>query len=306
MSTVKQKIVPNLWFDRQAEEAARFYTSIYKDSKIGNITRASKAGFEIHGLPENTVITIEFEIEGQEFISINGGPLFKFNPSISFLVACSTKEEVDVLWGKLGEKRVALMALGKYPFSEKYGWVQDRYGLSWQVMFIGDRRIKQKITPTLMFVGEQCGNAETAINLYTSVFKNTTVGDILRYSKGEEPDKEGTVKHAAFTLENQEFAAMDSAGSHNFTFNEAISLMIQCENQKEIDYYWKKLTAKGGQESMCGWLKDRFGVSWQVTPTTLRDMLRDQNREKVERVTNTFLKMRKFDIKQLKRAYEGH
>jgi predicted 3-demethylubiquinone-9 3-methyltransferase (glyoxalase superfamily) len=305
MMTAKQKIIPNLWFDRQAEEAARFYTSIYENSKIGSITRASKAGFEIHGLRENTVMTIEFEIEGQEFIAINGGPLFKFNPAISFLVACSTREEVDALWGRLCEGGMALMELGEYPFSEKYGWVQDKYGLSWQVMFIGEPRISQKITPTLMFVGEQCGKAETAISLYVSVFKNAMVGDILRYDKGEEPDKEGTVKHAAFTLENQEFAAMDSARNHDFTFNEAISLMVKCETQREIDYYWKKLIANGGQESMCGWLKDRFGVSWQVNPTILRDMLQDQNREKVERVTNTFLKMKKFDIKELKRAYEG-
>ena len=94
MTTIKQKITPNLWFDRQAEEAAKFYTSAFKNSTTGRITRAGKAGFEIHGLPEGTVITIEFEIEGQKFIAINGGPLFKFTPAVSFLVACKTKGEV--------------------------------------------------------------------------------------------------------------------------------------------------------------------------------------------------------------------
>src|SRR5659263_356024 len=154
---LKQKITPNLWFDRQAEDAAKFYTSTFKNSRIGKITRASKAGFEIHGLPEGTILTIEFEIEGQKFIALNGGPLFKFTPSVSFLVACNTKEEVEAIWEKLSEGGTALMELGEYPFSEKYGWTQDRYGLSWQVMFMGDRKMKQKITPTLMFVGEQCG-----------------------------------------------------------------------------------------------------------------------------------------------------
>jgi predicted 3-demethylubiquinone-9 3-methyltransferase (glyoxalase superfamily) len=305
LATIKQKITPNLWFDRQAEEAAKFYTSIFKNSKIGKITRASKAGFEIHGLPEDTVMTIEFEIEGQKFIALNGGPLFKFTPAVSFLVACNTKEEVDAIWEKLSEGGTALMELGEYPFSEKYGWMQDRYGLSWQVMFMGDRKMKQKITPTLMFVGEQYGKAEAAINFYTSVFKNAEIGNILRYGKGEEPDKEGTIKHAAFTLENQGFAAMDSARKHNFTFNEAISFMVKCETQEEIDYYWEKLTADGGQESMCGWLKDKFGVSWQVAPTVLGDMLQDPDKEKVERVANAFLKMKKFDIGELKKAYEG-
>jgi predicted 3-demethylubiquinone-9 3-methyltransferase (glyoxalase superfamily) len=300
-----QKITPNLWFDRQAERAARFYTSIFKKSKIGKITRASKAGFETHGLPENTVMTIEFEIEGLKFIALNGGPLFKFTPAVSFLVACSTREEVDALWGRLHEGGTALMELGEYPFSERYGWTQDRYGLSWQVMFMGDRKINQKITPTLMFVGEQRGKAETAINFYTSIFNNAEIGNILRYVRGEEPDQEGTVKHADFTLENQGFAAMDSARDHNFTFSEAISFMVECNTQQEIDYYWKELTADGGEEGMCGWLKDRFGISWQVNPAVLRDMLRDPDKEKVERVTNAFLKMKKFDIAGLKRAYKG-
>lgn len=305
MVNIKQKVTPNLWFDRQAEEAVNLYTSIFKNSSIGEITRASKAGFEIHGLPEGTVMTIGFEIEGHKFIAINGGPLFKFTPAVSFLVACDNTEEVDAIWEKLSPGGAPLMELGEYPFSERYGWIQDRYGLSWQVMFMGNRNITQRITPTLMFVGEQCGKAEAAINFYISVFDNAQIGDILRYGKGEEPDREGTIKHAAFTLENQEFAAMDSAREHNFTFNEAISFMVECDTQREIDYYWEKLTSGGGQESVCGWLKDMFGVSWQVAPTILADMLRDPDNERVERVTSAFLKMKKFDIGELKMAYEG-
>jgi predicted 3-demethylubiquinone-9 3-methyltransferase (glyoxalase superfamily) len=299
-----QKITPNLWFDRQAEEAAYFYTSTFKDSRVGNIIRYTKAGFEVHGMPEGTVMTVEFELEGHNFVAVNGGPVFKFNPSISFLVMCDTKDEVDFLWNKLSEGGAPLMELNAYPFSERYGWTQDRYGLSWQVMFKDGRVIKQKITPTLMFVGKQSGKAGEAINFYASVFHNAKVGDIDRYGKGEEPDREGTVKHATFTLESQEFAAMDSALEHNFSFNEAISLMVECENQKEIDYYWEKLIGVGGQESVCGWLKDKYGVSWQVAPTVLYEMLRDEDKEKVERVTNAFLKMKKFDIGDLKRAFD--
>jgi predicted 3-demethylubiquinone-9 3-methyltransferase (glyoxalase superfamily) len=305
MTNIKQKINPCLWFDSQAEEAAKFYTSVFKNSRVVNITRYGEAGAKASGRTEGMVMTTEFEIEGQEFVALNGGPIFKFTPAISFLVACSTKEEVDAVWKKLSEGGMALMELGEYPFSEKYGWTQDRYGLSWQVMFMGDRKIKQKITPTLMFVGEQAGKAEAAIIFYTTVFKNVEIGNILRYVKGEEPDKEGTIKHADFTLENQGFAAMDSARKHDFTFNEAISLMVKCKNQKEIDYYWEKLTTDGGQESVCGWLKDRFGVSWQVAPIGLDEMLRDRDKEKVERVTNAFLKMKKFDIGELKKAYDG-
>jgi predicted 3-demethylubiquinone-9 3-methyltransferase (glyoxalase superfamily) len=250
-------------------------------------------------------MNIEFEIEGQRFIAINGGPLFEFNPSISFLVACKTKDEVDALWQQLSIDGKSLMELGTYPFSERYGWTQDKYGVSWQLMFMGEHKINQKITPTLMFVGQHLGKAEPAVNFYTTVFLNSDIDHFMRYGKGEQPDKEGTVRHVVFTLERQEFAAMDSAREHNFNFNEAISLMVECQTQEEIDYYWRKLTADGGQENVCGWLKDKFGVSWQVAPTILAEMLQDRNKENVERVTNAFLKMKKFNIEELKKAYKG-
>ena len=292
-----QKITTHLWFDKEAKEAAAFYTSFFENSKIKDTTT-------LHNTPSGSVDMVTIELSGQEFTLISAGPLFKFNPSVSFLVACQTKDEVDALWEKLSVGGAALMELGEYPFSEKYGWTQDKYGLSWQVMFVGERKIKQKITPTLMFVGEVCGKAEEAINFYASIFNNAKVGDILRYGRGEEPDKEGTVKHAAFTLLGQEYAAMDSARGHNFTFNEAISLMVHCDTQEEIDYYWGKLTADPKAEQ-CGWLKDKYGLSWQIVPSVMDEMFKEKDEKKIARVTEAFLNMKKFDIDALKRAYEG-
>lgn len=291
-----QKITPHLWFDKEAKEAAGFYTSILPTSKILNLTT-------LHDTPSGDCDLISFELSGQSFMAISAGPLFKFNPSISFHVKCKTKDEVDAMWEKLSERGTVLMELGAYPFSERYGWLQDKYGLSWQVMFIGDRMPKQRITPTLMFVGDVCGKAEEAINFYASVFHNAKVGDILRYSNGEEPDKEGTVKHAAFTLEGQDFAAMDSAHGHNFTFNEPISFMVLCDDQIEIDYYWEKLSTVPEAEQ-CGWLKDKYGLSWQIVPAALREMLTTKDKGKLARVTESFLKMKKFDMDTLNRAYE--
>jgi predicted 3-demethylubiquinone-9 3-methyltransferase (glyoxalase superfamily) len=144
------------------------------------------------------------------------------------------------------------MALGQYPFSARYGWTQDRFGLSWQVMFMGEREINQKIIPTLMFAGEQCGKAEEAINFYASVFHNAKVGHILRYGKDEKPDKEGTIRHAGVSLEGESFAVMDSARAHNFTFNETISFMVHCNTQGEIDYFWSKLSADPRQKRAGG------------------------------------------------------
>jgi predicted 3-demethylubiquinone-9 3-methyltransferase (glyoxalase superfamily) len=303
---VKQKITPFLWFDREGEEAANFYVSTFKNSRIGNVTRYTKTGFDVHHMPEGTVMTVEFEIEGTKFGALNGGPVFKFNPSISFLVACNCQEEVDNLWSKLSQGGGPILTeLGSYPMSERYGWLQDKYGLSWQVMFVKDRVIKQKIVPTLMFSEGQSGRAEEAVNLYTRIFKNSVLDQVMRYGKSEEPDQDGIVRHAGFTIEGQEFAAMDSARVHNFTFNEAISFMVECRTQKEIDNYWGRLTADGGQESVCGWLKDRFGVSWQVVPAVLNEMLGDNDPDKVARVTQAFLKMKKFDINELRKAYRG-
>ena len=159
-----QRITPCLWFDTQAEEAAKFYTSVFKNSRIGRIIRYGKEGREIHGKPEGSVLTVEFELNGQPFTALNGGPVFKFNEAVSFQVHCATQEEIDYFWGKLAE---------------------------------------------------------------------------------------------------------------------------------------------GGEEGPCGWLKDRYGLSWQVVPAVLRDMLMDPDPEKVGRVTKAFLQMRKFDIAALQRAYDG-
>ena len=292
-----QKITPHLWFDREALEAAGFYISVFKDSTQNSTTK-------LHGTPSSRVDIVSIDLMGQEFTLISAGPFFKFNPSVSFLVACREKSDVDMLWEKLSEGGSALMELGQYPFSERYGWVQDRYGLSWQIMFMGGYDIKQNITPTLMFTDKQWGKAEDAINFYASVFRDSEVRDILRYRKGEEPDRVRTIKHASFRLGGMEFAAMDSARVHDFAFNEAISFVVHCETQDEIDYYWERLSADP-QAEQCGWLKDRYGVSWQIVPTILEQMLRDQDGEKVARVTEAFLKMKKVDIEALVRAYKG-
>jgi len=174
------------------------------------------------------------------------------------------------------------MPFDQYPFSERYGWTTDRYGLSWQVMFASGREIKQKITPTLMFVGKQSGKAEPAINFYASVFRNAKMGDIFRYGVNEAPEEEGTVKYASFTLEGEHFAAMDSAREYNFTFNEAVSLMVNCDTQEEIDYYWGELSADPKAEA-CGWLKHKYGLSWQVFPRVLEQMVTDSDQKRVAR-----------------------
>ncbi len=291
---MSQKITTHLWYDKQAKAAAKFYTTAFK----GKIKHSSR----LEGTPSGSVDVVVIDLMGQQFTLISAGPLFKFNPSISFLVSCDTAKEVDALWKRISKGGTALMELGEYPFAKRYGWIQDKFGLSWQV--IVRPKAKQKITPTLLFVGGVCGRAEEAMRFYASVFKKSKVGPIDRYGKGEEPDKEGTVKHGAFTLEGQALAAMDSAHEHKFAFNEAVSLMVSCKDQKEIDYYWNKLSAVPESEQ-CGWLKDKYGVSWQVTPASMDKMMRSKDKKKLKRVTEAFLQMKKFNLKELERAARG-
>ena len=290
-------ITPHLWFDKEAVEAAELYTSTFPDSKIASVST-------LHDTPSGDCDVVSFELFGQPFTAISAGPLFKFTPATSFLVQCETRDEVDAYWGKLAEGGTALMPLDSYPFSERYGWTEDRYGLSWQVMLPGDGRTTQRIVPTLMFVGEVCGRAEEAVGFYTSVFPDSQVGDILRYGEREEPDKPGTIKHVGFVLNGQHFAAMDSARDHESGFNEAVSLMVECGDQAEIDYFWERLSAVPEAEQ-CGWLKDKYGLSWQVTPSRLGEYLSRGTEEQIARVTQAFLPMKKFDLAELQRAYEG-
>ena len=159
--------------------------------------------------------------------------------------------------------------------------------------------IAQKITPFLWFENQ----AEEAANFYCSIFKDSKVGNIVRYGDAG-PGPKGTVMIVTFQLAGQEFTALN--GGPRFKFTEAISFVVNSQTQEEIDYFWEKLTADGGQESMCGWLKDKFGLSWQIVPTDLPQLMQSGDAKKSERVMQAILQMKKFDIAKLKEAYEGH
>ncbi len=291
-----QKITPFLWFDDKAEEAMHFYTSMFKNSKLGRITRYGEAGPGKKG----TVMTGTFQLAGKEFMALNGGPVFKFTPAISFFVNCETEAEVDHLWKGFSEGGTTLMELDSYPWSKKYGWVADRFGLSWQVNLAGS---SQKVSQMLMFVGQQSGKAEEAIRFYNSVFRNSSVATIEKFGKGT-PQPEGNIMHARFSLDGEEFMAMDGGLDHHFTFTEATSFFVSCKTQAEVDEFWEKLSV-GGEKGQCGWLKDRYGVSWQIIPARLGELLQDKDPEKAKRVTMAMLQMKKLDIKQLEKAYHG-
>lgn len=295
------KIVPHLWYDKEAKETAEFYTSIFPESRVLHVTT-------IKDTPSGDADIVTFELWGQKFMSISAGPYFNFNPSISFMVNFdpsrlpNASDKLEQVWNKLIDGGIALMPLGQYPFSEKYGWVQDKYGLTWQLILTnpeGDER--PSMIPSLLFVEEQYGKAEEAMQFYLSVFKNTKQGQIARYPKGMEPDKEGTIMFSDFCIEEEWFTAMDSAHAHKFQFNEAVSFMVYCDTQDEIDYYWEKLSAVPKAEQ-CGWLKDRFGISWQIVPSKMEETMSKGTPDQIKRVNQAIQKMKKLDIEEIERA----
>ncbi len=276
---MKSPIYPCLWFDGKAKEAASYYAAVLPDSKI---------------VSEDPMVVV-FEASGQKFMCLNGGPGFLFNPSISFYSIMNSAEELKMVWDRLIHDGSALMPLDTYPWAEKYGWVKDRFGITWQLTTDKPEGIDQRYTPAFLFTGENFGKAEAAIVNYTSIFENSSIRFISRYGK-EYGEQSGKINHAQFTLNGQLFIAMDSNLEHGFSFNEAISLVVECEDQDEIDRFWSMLS-EGGQESQCGWLKDRFGVSWQIVPEILSKLMKDP--EKRPRVIEAFMKMKKFDIEGL-------
>lgn len=297
-----QGIIPHLWFDDEAQEAAEFYTGLFERSKITEISRYPEAGQAVHGRAAGSVMTVAFELEGVKFLALNGGPGFAFNPSISFSVSARSADEVDRLWAALSEGGEALMPLGAYPFSRRFGWLNDRYGLSWQLVLFETPRA-QKIFPSLMFTGPAAGQAEAAVRHYAEVFTPSQVGEVYRYGEGEAPNVAGEVAHLEFGLLGLAMSAMDSRIEHGFTFNEAVSLLVTCRTQAEIDGYWAKLSAHPEAEQ-CGWLKDAFGLSWQIVPAGMDEAMRGDP-ERVKRAFDALMGMKKIDIAALERAYEG-
>ncbi|WP_426278470.1 VOC family protein [Chryseobacterium sp. S-02] len=284
-------IFPCLWYDGDAKESADFYCKVF-DGKI----------------TADTPVVMNIEIFGQKLMLLNGGPHFTKNASVSFMVICDTEAEVQKYWDQLLDGGMALMPLDAYSWSKKYGWVQDKYGVTWQI-FLGEKASEQKLVPTLMFINENNGKAMEAMKLYTSIFPNSKIGNILRYGDGSEghsiPEPAENIQHAHFEIDAYTFFCMDNSYDHQFNFNEGISMVVMTDDQEQTDHYWNALIANGGRESMCGWLKDPYGFSWQIVPKRLIQLMSDPDQEKAQKVVQTMMKMQKIIISDLENAYNS-
>jgi predicted 3-demethylubiquinone-9 3-methyltransferase (glyoxalase superfamily) len=294
-------LVPCLWFDDQAEAAAGFYTSTFPGGRVTAVSHYPESSDNPSQKPRGSVLTVEFEVAGQRFTALNGGPAFKINPSISFFVYVETPEEADRLFGALSNGGSVLMPLGEYPWSPRYGWARDRFGVSWQVI-TGRPPGAPVIAPCLMFTGRHHGKAGPALEAYASIFPGARIEALERYAASEGPV--GTIKHARLSIGRQALTAMDSSFDHGFTFDEAVSLQVMCRDQAELDRYWAVLS-EGGKQGPCGWLTDRFGVSWQVVPAAIAEWLTSGDAAARERAFQAVMKMKKLDIAAIQAAFAG-
>jgi predicted 3-demethylubiquinone-9 3-methyltransferase (glyoxalase superfamily) len=237
-------------------------------------------------------------------VALSAGPYFELNPSISFMVNFDpsqdrdARERIDQVWEKLSTGGKPLMPLDRYDFSERYGWIQDKYGVSWQLIYTNpEGEERPLILPSLLFVGDLCGKTEEATDYYLSIFPDSQRGALVRYPAGMAPEEEGTIMFTDFKLAGHWFVAMDSAQTHDFTFNEAISFIVNCKDQEEIDTYWDRLSAVPEAEQ-CGWVKDKFGVSWQIVPENMAELMA----KNPEQTTPVMLQMKKIIIADLEKA----
>lgn len=269
-----QRITPNIWCDGTADEARDFYLEAFAGLGAELVQHNT---YPVEGLLDfqrplaGKTLTNEISLGGFRFILVNAGDEFRPNPSISFFVNFDPSlmerpgEQLSALWGRLVEGGRILIDLGEYDHSPKYGWVEDRYGVSWQLMLTDPAgQPRPIIIPQLMFGETAQGRAAEAVDLYTGVFGDAEAGNVVRYPGSDE------IMFSDFRLMGQWFSAMDSAVPQDFSFTEGVSLMVQVDGQEEIDRLWSVLAQ---QEQPCGWCTDRFGVSWQIVPSNLGELM---------------------------------
>lgn len=291
-----EKIGTCLWMTEKGEDAAKLYASLFKNSKIKQTVTYSNASAEVSGQKAGSPMTLECEVAGLQIMALNGGPMFKLNPSISFFVYCDTSAEADRLWKELSPGGQVLMGMDKYPFAEKFGWLADKWGTNWQIAY-GNPPSAQKIVPSMMFFSKNYGKGQEAMSYYVGIFPNSKVDSVKK------DEKSGTIQMGTFMLNGTKFMIAENEIDHKFAFNEAFSFMVPCETQEEIDTYWTALSA-GGESQPCGWVKDKYGVSWQITvPELERKGTTDM--KKYDAMFKLLTTMKKPDLQKLRDAYKN-
>lgn len=274
-------IYPCIWFNNNAAAAAAFYCTVFTDAEM---------------LESNPLVT-RFKAGELLFMLLNGGSTYTTTPAVSYFVYCNGNTTINRLYDLLKEGGKVLMPLDKYEWSPRYAWVQDKFGVNWQ-LDVEEINNEQKIVPNLLFVNEKMGKVKAARTFYLNSFPNSIQLMEMAYPPAAGLGEE-TLLFTQFKLNGCIMNAMSSTMHHDYDFTPANSFVVECDDQQEIDYYWETLGV-GGRYDMCGWLTDQYGVSWQIIPSVLAQLMQDK--EKGPRVIQAFLKMQKFDIETLLNA----
>ncbi len=297
------RIVPCIWLDDQAEAAASFYVAAFGEGRVEAVAHFPRSGENPANKPPGSVLTVDFTVAGQRFTLLNGGPNSRPNPSVSFHVHLPDAASVDALYAALGAGGVDLMPLDAYPWSPRFVWLQDRFGVSWQLMARADAT-RPTVVPALMFAGLHHGRAREAIAAYAAALPGSRVLHVEDFGEGEGGEV-GTVKQAVLELLGQPVVAMDGGAGHAFGFDEGVSLQVTCADQAEVDRVATALAADGGEEGPCGWVRDRFGLWWQVVPEAVAGWMASDDEAARDRVFHALVPMRRLDVAALERAYRG-
>ncbi len=275
-----QTITPNLWFGSGMSEAIDRYVAIFDPHVPGGARVTSTTHYPTEGLLDfqesqaGEVLTIDFVLGDLAFTAINGGPAFTPNPSISFFVTVPGRDAVTDLWEGLSDGGSALMELGSYPFNDLYGWVQDRHGFSWQIALAGDEP-GPAVVPSLLFSGAGVGRAESALRRYVDVLGGE-VGTLAPYPGPSGPAAAGDLMYGDARVGESRVVAMDSGVEMDAPFGVAVSFLVACDGQEELDRVWGELS-RVPEAEQCGWCTDEFGVSWQVVPSNLGELMQRPN-----------------------------
>lgn len=286
-----QTIIPHLWYDTEAKEAVAFYVDLFGGKLDWTYT--------ITDTPSGDSDLIQFQLGDMTLAAISAGPYFKLNESMSLMVNVANKDEVARLYQALSEGGRILMPLGEYPFSPYYVWLEDRFGLSWQLSYAPDLDKPYQFDICLLFSQEQVGLAQPMLDYYKDKLPQASVGQVSYYGEGEAAVEAAKLNYAELLVGGQKLIVMDHGYGGEASFNEAFSFMVYVDSQDELNFYYDLLSAVPEAE-MCGWVKDQFGISWQIVPRILMEAYDTANPETVKAVNDAVLQMRRLDFDQIK------
>lgn len=282
-----QPIIPHLWYDTEAKEAVAFYVDLFGGKLDWTYT--------ITDTPSGDSDLIQFQLGDMTLAAISAGPYFKLNESMSLMVNVASKDEVTRLYQALSEGGRILMPLGEYPFSPYYVWLEDRFGLSWQLSYAPDLDKPYQFDICLLFSQEQVGLAQPMLDYYKDKLPQASVGQLSYYGEGEATVEAAKLNYAELLVAGQKMIVMDHGYGGEASFNEAFSLMVYVDSQDELDFYYDLLSAVPEAE-MCGWVKDQFGISWQIVPRILMEAYDTASPEKVKAVNAAVMTMKRLDF----------